>query len=176
MEFSIRQEVLNDHPVVFGLIEQAFREETLSDRREHFLVERLRKSKGFVPGLSLVAVLDSQITGYLLLTEITIKTDFGATTSLALAPVAVLPGFQNRGIGGRLIEEAHRIAKELGYQSVIVVGHQNYYPRFGYRALHHFNLSLPFEVPKENCMAIELVPNALQNKGGRVVYPQEFFD
>jgi len=84
--------------------------------------------------------------------------------------------FKKKGIGGQLIEEAHRIAIELGYQSIILLGHEKYYPKFGYRPLHEFNITLPFDAPKENCMAIELFPNALSNKKGSVIYPKEFFE
>lgn len=176
MDFSIRQEALSDHPIVFDLIEQAFRNETVSDKKEQFMVERLRKSDGFIPELSLVAEVNHEIVGYILLTKIAIENEMRHTTSLALAPVAVLPAFQNKGIGGKLIEKAHHIAKELGYQSIILLGHEKYYPKFGYQPLHHFNISLPFEAPKENCMVIELVPNSLKNIAGKVIYPKEFFE
>ncbi len=176
MEINIRQERSADHPIVFDLIEQAFRDEILSDKREQFLVEKLRKSQGFIPELSLVAEVNHEIVGYILLTKISIKTHTESIISLALAPVAVLPNFQKKGIGGQLIEAAHRTAKDLGYESVILLGHENYYPKFGYQPLHLFNISLPFEAPKENCMAIELSPNALKNKEGKVIYPKEFFE
>jgi predicted N-acetyltransferase YhbS len=176
MEINIRQEVQADYQIVFNLIEQAFRNEMISNKKEQFLVERLRKSDGFVPELSLVAEVNHQIFGYILLTKIIIEANTESVTSLALAPVAVLPTFQKQGIGGRLIEEAHRIATELGYKSVILLGHEKYYPKFGYRTLYHFNISLPFEAPKENCMAIELISDALKNKNGIVIYPKEFFE
>lgn len=176
MEIDIRQEIQTDYPIVFNLIEQAFRSEIVSDHKEQFLVQRLRKSDGFIPQLSLVAVVNNEIIGYILLSKISIKTDMESIISLALAPVAVLPSFQKRGIGGKLIEEAHHIAKELGYQSIILLGHEKYYPKFGYLPLHEFNISLPFEASKENCMAIELVPNALKNIEGSVIYPKEFFE
>ncbi|MCO5232317.1 MAG: N-acetyltransferase [Chitinophagales bacterium] len=176
MELSIRQETSADYSTVFDLIEQAFRNETVSDKKEQFLVERLRKSDSFIPELSLVAEVNHEIVGYILLTKITIETNTESIISLALAPVAVLPAFQNKGIGGKLIEEAHHIAKELGYQSIILLGHEKYYPKFGYQLLHPFNISLPFDAPKENCMAIELVVDALKNKEGKVNYPKEFFE
>lgn len=176
MEINIRQETVADYPIVFDLIEKAFRNEMMSDKKEQFLVERLRKSNSFIPELSLVAETKHQIVGYILLTKIYIETSADSTTSLALAPIAVLPSFQKKGIGGQLIEKAHQTAKELGYQSIILLGHEKYYPNFGYQTLHHFNISLPFEAPKENCMAIELTPEALQNKNGKVIYPKEFFE
>lgn len=175
MEIYIRQEVPSDHPVVFQLIEKAFRDKVHSDKKEQILVERLRNGESFIPELSLVAEADHRIVAYILLTEIQITGAGGTITSLALAPVAVLPAFQGIGIGGALIAKAHIIAKDLGYESVIVLGHETYYPKFGYRSLHHFKLSLPFDAPPENCMAIELVPGALKNKSGTVVYPDEFF-
>ena len=175
MKISIRQETVADYPIVFNLVEQAFRKEIVSDKKEQFLVERLRKSNGFIPQLSLVAEANHEVVAYILLSKITIETKLDKHTALALAPVAVLPSFQKKGIGGQLIEEAHRIARELGYQAVVLLGHENYYPKFGYRPLHQFNISLPFDAPKENCMAIELVPDALKNKEGSVVYPKEFF-
>ncbi len=114
MKISIRQETFADYPIVFDLIEQAFRNEVVSDKKEQFLVERLRNSNGFIPELSLVAEVNYQIVGYILLSKITIETKLNKHTALALAPVAVLPSFQKKGIGRKLIEEAHRIAKELG--------------------------------------------------------------
>lgn len=114
--------------------------------------------------------------GHILLTEIKIKTSDDEITSLALATVSVLPEFQGKGIGGKLITETHQRAKDLGYQSIILLGHENYYPRFGYKLAEEFGISLPFDVPKENCMAIELQPNSLKNINGEVVYPKEFYE
>lgn len=176
MEITIRQEQVSEHPIIFQLIEKAFRDEMYSDKREQFLVERLRNTEGFIPDLSLVAEVEGRIAAYILLTAIKIINKHEVIPALALAPVAVLPVFQGKGLGAALIEKAHGIARDLGYQSVIVLGHEKYYPKFGYRPLHHFNLSLPFEAPPENCMAIELVPGALKGLDGKVVYPAAFFE
>lgn len=176
MDINIREERPEDHSSVFELIEKAFRNEKYSDHQEHFLVERLRKSEAFVPKLSLVAVVENSIVGHILLTEIDIKTADHKIKSLALAPVSVLPEFQGQGIGGKIIQTAHQIARDLGYQSIILLGHEKYYPKFGYRPADEFGISLPFDVPKENCMAIELQPDALKNIQGAVVYPKEFFE
>ncbi len=177
MNIVIRQERETDHLFIFQLIEKAFREEIYSDKREQFLVERLRNTEGFIPELSLVAEINDQIVGFILLSKIEINyNNRERSAALALAPVAVLPEFQGGGIGGRLIETAHVIAKSLGHESVILLGHEKYYPKFGYQPLHHFNLSLPFKAPPENCMAIELVPGALKKLAGKVVYPAAFFE
>ncbi len=88
---------------------------------------------------------------------------------------AVLPNYQGNGIGGHLIEFAHKKARELGFESIILLGHPTYYPKFGYRKASDFDIKLPFDVPVENCMAIELVEDALKNVNGMVEYPKEFY-
>ncbi|WP_099049859.1 GNAT family N-acetyltransferase [Chryseobacterium indologenes] len=172
---TIRQEEKKDHQQVFQLTEEAFREMEHSDHQEQFLVEKLRKSEAFVPELSLVAEVETgEIAGHILFTKITIEGDGQSFPSLALAPVSVKPEFQNKGVGAKLILEGHRIAKELGYESVILLGHESYYPRFGYKKTSNFGVSFPFDIPEENGMAVELVKDGLKNKKGVVKYSQEF--
>lgn len=171
-KISIRLETTVDYEAVETVIEEAFRNEEYSDHKEQFLVERLRQSEAFIPELSLVAqTTDGEIVGHILLTKITID---GIYPSLALAPVSVKPEFQHQRIGFMLIESAHSKAKEIGYGSVILLGHQDYYPRFGYMQLSNYGIRLPFDVPDENCMAIELQPGALKGIHGTVVYPDAF--
>ncbi|HEY9115679.1 MAG TPA: N-acetyltransferase, partial [Bacteroidales bacterium] len=146
------------------------------DKTEQFLVERLRKSSAFIPELSIVAIIENKVVGHILLTKIKIKKGENEFESLSLAPVAVLPEFQNKGIGGKLIIHAHEIAKELGFKSVILVGHENYYPRFGYKPTSKYGIKLQFDAPEQNCMAIELVENGLKGINGDVVLPKEFFE
>ena len=70
--------------------------------------------------------------------------------------------------------EAHRIARQLGHQSVILIGHADYYPRFGYSVADNFGISFSFEIPKENAMVLELVPESLKDIKGKVGYPEAF--
>lgn len=174
---NIRKEEIKDYNNVFKLIENVFKDEKYSDQKEQFLVERLRKSESFVPELSLVAEIDNQIVGYILLTKIKILNENSQeTTSLALAPVAVLKEYQGKGIGGNLIQKAHQIAKELKFDSIILLGHEKYYPKFGYKITKKYGIKLPFDVPDENCMLIELTKDALKNVNGIVQYPKEFYE
>lgn len=172
----IRQETKSDFGAVCKLIEKAFENEAMSDHKEHFLVERLRQSDVFMPELSLVAEIDGTVVGHVLLTKITINNGTQSFESLALAPVSVLPDYQGKGIGGKLIIEAHEKAKALGQTSIVLLGHDQYYPRFGYKQADTFGIKLPFDVPKENVMVIELVENGLSGVSGVVEYPQEFFE
>lgn len=170
----IRQENNNDHKEVFNLIQSAFKDAEFTDNKEQFLVERLRKSDAFISELSMIAEIEGKIVGHILLTKIKIKNKSNSFDSLALAPVSVLPEFQGKGIGGKLIIESHKKAKELGYKSIVLLGHENYYPRFGYKQASKYGIQLPFKVPKENCMVIELVENGLKGVNGMVEYPKEF--
>ncbi|RXM43840.1 MULTISPECIES: GNAT family N-acetyltransferase [Flavobacterium] len=176
MEIKLRQENENDYKSVFQLIEKAFEKEEYSDHKEQFLVERLRKSEAFIPELSIVAEVEDKIVGHILFTKLEIKNEFQSFQSLALAPVSVLPEFQGKGIGSKLILYGHELAKELGYKSVILLGHQDYYPRFGYELCEKYNIKMPFDVPAENCMVISLTENGLSGISGNVVYPSTFFE
>jgi predicted N-acetyltransferase YhbS len=165
MDITIRQETESDQNQVFNIITKAFENEQYSDQKEQFLVERLRKSAAFVPDLSLVAETGGTVVGYILLT----------IQSLALAPVAVHPDYQQKGIGTQLITAAHDKARALGFESVIVLGHPGYYPRFGYKKTANFAIKLPLNVPEEYCFALELKENSLKNRGNTTVeFSEEF--
>ncbi len=175
MGILIRQEKSTDFKAVSDLIEKAFETVKFSDHKEQFLVEHLRESSSFIPELSLVAEIDDNIVGHILLTKLKIKNGQQEFDSLALAPVSVLPEYQRKGIGGKLIEHTHKVAKELGYKSIVLLGHEKYYPRFGYEQAHKFGIDLPFNAPKENCMVIELTKNGLNGVSGVCEYPKEFY-
>ena len=174
MNLTIRKEESKDIKTVFNLIEKAFESEQMTDHKEQYLVQKLRKSNAFVPELSLVAELENEIVGHILLTKLKIRNKQDEFDSLALAPVSVLPKYQGKGIGGKLIIEAHKKAKELGHKSIVLLGHEKYYPKFGYKQADFFGIKLPFDVPKENCMVIELIENGLNGVNGMVEYPKEF--
>ncbi len=175
MNIKLRKEQEKDYKAVFELIEKAFQKEVHSDHREQYLVERLRKSDAFIPGLSIVAELDGKIVGHILLSKIKIKNKTKTFHSLALAPVSVHPEFQGKGIGEKLILESHQIAKELGYKSIILLGHEQYYPKFGYKRADKYGIEIPFDAPPENCLVIELIENGLKDISGKVEYAKEFY-
>lgn len=176
MDVIVRQETSQDIPSIFKVIKEAFKSAETPNPDEPQLVERLRKSNAFIPELSLVAIIDNQIVGHILLTKIKVNNNEQVFDSLALAPVSVLPQYKNRGIGGQLITKSHSSARQLGYHSIILLGHHNYYPRFGYKLAKAFGFKLPFDVPDENCMAIELIKDGLKEVNGTVEYPSAFFE
>lgn len=174
VKIVIRKEAPGDYPQVFEIIEQAFRTMPFADGDEQFLVESLRKNKAFIPELSLVAEADHKLVGHILFTPLQIIDGDKVYPSLALAPVAVHPEYQNRRIGSKLIEAGHEAAKTLGFRSCFVLGHPEYYPRFGYKPADTWGIPPPYGAPPEAFMAIELVPGALDGVSGTVSYLPEF--
>lgn len=88
--------------------------------------------------------------------------------------MSVLPSFQNKGIGSKLVLYGLNRALESGYNSVIVLGHAGYYPRFGFKPASVWNIRAPIEVPDDVFMAKELIEGALIGISGIVKYPGEF--
>lgn len=165
----IRQEQSGDYNAVYQTVKSAFKNAEHSNGNEQELVAALRSSKAFVPELSLVAVYDGSIAGHILFTKAAVS----GRVVLALAPLAVLPTYQRRGIGQALIAEGHRIARESGYEYSIVLGHPQYYSKAGYRPASLFGIKAPFEVPDDNFMAIRLKP-AAKPLNGVIEYDSAF--
>jgi predicted N-acetyltransferase YhbS len=171
MNILIRSETEEDYEEITRLHDMAFKQ-----TNEGKLVENLRKTPRFISELSLVAEYEDKIVGHILLYPIKINTNKRKCDSLALAPMSVHPDYQNKGIGGKLIKKGLKKAKELGFRSVIVLGHSEYYPRFGFKAASKWGIYAPFDVPDDVFFGIELTENALQNCSGTVEYPKEFHE
>lgn len=168
MNITIRKEEENDHIQIYDVNKSAFQQEN-----EGKSIEKIRKSENFIPELSIVAELNNRIVGHILFSKIKIVGDSNYQ-SLFLAPMAVIPEFQKRGIGSELIKRGMDKAKELGFNSIIVLGHKEYYPKFGFQRASRWGIKCPFEVPDDVFMAIELTEKALEGKAGTVEYPDEF--
>jgi len=170
MKVHIRRENESDYQDVYDLNKSAF-----GQNSEPKLVELLRKSKAFVPELSLVATINDKIVSHILFSKIKIiNENENEFESLALAPMAVDPKFQRKGIGGELIRNGLNRAKVLEYKSVIVLGHENYYSKFGFVPAEKWNIKAPFDVPSNVFMGIELNENCLDGVSGTVQYAKEF--
>lgn len=138
------------------------------------LVKALRCSEAYLPGLSLVAELSSRIVGHILFTRVFIRAGSSAVPAVALAPMSVLPEMQRRGIGSQLLERGLAECVRLGHKIVVVLGHKEFYPRFGFTPGDEKDIGAPFEAPREAFMVKELVPGGLTGVTGIVEYPREF--
>lgn len=167
----IRVETAADVDAVRKLNKKAFK-----GKDESKLVDALRESEGYMPELAIVAELNGIVVGHILFSPIQIKEGDNAWPALALAPMSVHPDQQCKGIGTALVKYGLAEALRLGHKLVVVVGHPEYYPRFGFVPAGERGLRLPFECPPEVFMVLELIPGALTGVGGEIVYPREFHD
>lgn len=173
---NIREEEIKDYKEVEKVVEESFRTAEFTDNDEHNLVNRLRKSKEFIKELSLIAEDKNRIIGHVLITKALINGENKSYETLALAPLSVLPEYQKSGIGKKLMNRGIERAKELGYKSIVVLGHESYYPKFGFEKASKYGVKAPFEVPDEAYMILELVPGGLNGVSGIVEYSKAFFE
>ena len=162
----IRPETKQDRQAVWNVNRAAFETDA-----EATLVDALRDG-GYVE-VSLVVVDDGEIVGHILFSPLPLVTEVGAVDTLSLAPMAVLPSHQRQGIGSRLVEAGLEACREQGCKIIVVLGHTEFYPRFGFSS----ELAQPLKSPfggGDAWMAMELVPGALTGVEGRVEYPPPF--
>jgi putative acetyltransferase len=136
---------------------------------EAVLVDRLR-ADGLVIA-SLVAEDAVRLVGHILFTRLDVTGGQGAIPAAALAPMAVIPEVQNQGIGSALVRAGIEVCRAAGMHAIVVLGHPDYYPRFGFSAALARNLTAPFSGPA--FMALELVPGAF-GEHATVTYPSAF--
>lgn len=165
----VRPERPDDYAAVNEVNRLAFGQDN-----EARLIAAIRRTEGFDPSLSLVAVCDGQVVGHILFSPIRIETDHGDAPALALAPMAVLPNRQRQGIGSALVRNGLDACRRAGHRIVVVLGHTDYYPRFGFTPASQNGLRPPFTVPDEAFMAMALVPGGLDGISGVVRYPAAF--
>lgn len=161
----IREETPADRAAIRKLNQMAFQ-----GGQEAQLVDDLRRDGSVI--LSLVAVENDEIVGHILFSDLVIETEHGVTRAVSLAPMAVLPDRQRRGIGSALVQRGLVLCRERGKSVVVVLGHPDYYPRFGFSTVPARNLQGPYS--GDAWMALELIPGALDGVKGTVRYPKAF--
>lgn len=153
-----------DFPAIRAVLTAAFPTPAEAD-----LVERLRADGD--ARVELVADEGEGPIGCILYSPLRIERADRVLDCAALAPLAVLPAFQNKGFGGRLIEAGNQRCRALGLRAIVVLGHPAYYPRFGFSPQIAESLDAPFSGP--SFMALALEPDALK-AGGKVRYARAF--
>lgn len=162
----IRAEKENDREAVFAVNVSAF--ETPS---EATLVDVLREQAQ--PVVSLVAEDNGNVVGHIMFSPVFLSGNPDLNV-MGLAPMAVAPERQRKGIGSALVRAGLEQCRQLGFVAVVVLGHPEYYPRFGFSPSSRFGIDSGYEVPEEVFMAMELEPEALSGKTGRVKYHPAF--
>jgi len=166
---TIRRETPEDIDSIHYVNEQAF-----GQKGEAELVEKLRNRAALT--LSLVAVQKSELVGHIAFSPVVIESESSSFEAISLAPMAVLPEYQHQGIGSQLVQVGLKECYQLGHEVVVVVGHPDYYPRFGFVPAKPKGISCEFEVPNEAWMVLELREGALAGRKGTVKFQPEFHE
>ena len=164
---TIRPERPEDVPLVRAVNERAF-----GQPDEAALVDAVR-ARG-ERRISLVAVDGERLVGHILFTPVTIRAPDRVRDAAGLAPMAVDPDYQRRGIGSRLVTRGLELCRASGYRSVVVLGHPTYYPRFGFVPARLHGIRFELDVPDDAFMVLELEPGALDGCAGVARYVREF--
>ena len=162
----IRNENIEDQEAVREINLNAFPTDV-----EATLVDKLRSS---MDTISLVAIQEDKVVGHILFSPLTIENDEETFEALILAPIAVLPEYQKQGIGSKLVENGIIECRNQDHSLIVLVGHPEYYPRFGFISAEQNGIEHPFEVPEDVFMVYELVPGALKKVNGVLKYSEPF--
>jgi len=163
---EIRREGLKDRDAVHRLNMAAF-----DDGPEATIVDKLRLS--CEDYLAFVAVEDDTVVGHILFTRVTVEGS--GVAGMGLAPMAVLPSQQRKGVGSQLIRHGLEHLRRSGCPFVIVLGHPDYYPRFGFELASKYQLFSQWEgIPDEAFMVVVFDRTVLPEAGGIVFYQDEF--
>ena len=163
---EIRPERAADIPVIHALNRAAFETATEAE-----LVDALRDQAE--PIVSLVADDRGSIVGHILFSPVTLSGGRGLKI-MGLAPMAVLPAEQRRGIGSALVRAGLEHCTQLGCGAVVVLGHPEYYPRFGFIPASQFGVTCEYDVPDDVFMVCELAPEAMRGESGTIRYHAAF--
>jgi putative acetyltransferase len=164
---NIRAEQPEDAAAVYEIVRAAFGNDGEAD-----LVKKLRANGKAV--VALVAEWDGAIVGHILFSEVTVETNPRGIKLIGLAPLAVAPEHQRSGIGARLTCAGLGVCRVTGYDAAIVLGHPEYYPRFGFAPASRFGITSEYDVADEVFMAMELTEGALADCAGVACYQPEF--
>jgi len=164
---NIRKEKDSDKDKIWKVNAEAFETEA-----EANLVNALRDSG--VPIISLVAEEDEEIVGHILFTPVKLIDDDSGLKLIGLAPMAVLTELQKKGIGSQLVKTGIENCSTQGYDAVVVLGHPEYYPKFGFIPSVKYGIKSEYDVPDEAFMVLELKEGSLKNKNGVIKYHSTF--
>ncbi len=163
---KIRKETAADIEAVFEINRSAFPTE-----EEAQLVNRLRETAS--PLISLVAEGEQEIIGHILFTPVTLDSDTNLFL-MGLAPMAVNPARQNKGIGTLLARAGIEECRALGAAGLVVLGHPKYYPRFGFSPSANFGIKSKYDGAPEVFMVLELSAEVFAGKAGVISYHSSF--
>jgi len=168
MKVHIRLESQRDFRETETLTREAFWDLYRPGYDEHLIVHNLRNTAAFVPELDFVTTFDNKIIGSIMYSKAKVIDDQNIEHEvLCMGPLSVLPSYQKKGVGSKLIEHSTDKARDMGFKGVILFGNPDYYHRFGYCNAQNYNMSTSDGHNYDAFMALELYENSLQGIEGK---------
>ena len=175
MHISIRQEVEKDFNDVEYLTREAFWDLYKPGCDEHLVLHKIRKVSAFVKELDLIACDNDVIVGNIIYSRAKVVNDENKEFEvLCMGPIAVLPSYQNQGIGSLLMEHSIEKARQLGYKGVVIFGNPDYYHRFGFVDAKEYNIQTSWGDNLDAFMVLELYEDSLQGISGKFFEDEVF--
>ena len=170
MDIILRPEKPEDYREAEHVTREAFWNHHVPGCDEHYLLHIMRSCPAFVPELSIVALWDGKILGHVAYVKSFIHSNDGKEHEvLFLGPISVLPDYQGRGIGRRLIAHSKQLAREMGFRAIVLYGDPNYYTRQGFVPAETLGLRTADNMYAVALHVCELYENALLGIQGRCV-------
>ena len=162
MNIILRNETENDYNTIDFITREAFWNLHYPGCDEHLLIHNMRKTKEYIRDLAFVALIDEKIVGNIAYMRAKVDNHI----ILTFGPISVLPEYQNKGIGSKLINHTINLAKEMGERAIIIYGDPDYYARFGFIPSKHFQITdKEYKYPAA-LLVLELYPHALKDVKG----------
>ena len=162
----MRLEEEKDYFAVENITREAFWNHHAPGCDEHLLIHNLRKSSEFIKELDFVAVRNNEVIGNIVYVKAKVKNNGFEHNILTFGPISVLPEYQNKGVGGKLINHTVGLSKEMGYRGIIIYGDPEYYKRFGFKESKKYSITNKDKKYPAALLVLELYPNALNGIEG----------
>ncbi|MBP7901194.1 MAG: N-acetyltransferase [Spirochaetes bacterium] len=174
MNIIIRNEADKDYRETEIMTREAFWDLYKPGCDEHFVLHKLRKSKSFVPELDYVALYENNIIGNIIYSKAGISGN-EYNEVLCMGPLSIMPQYQNKGIGSKLLLHSLESARKMDFRTVVIFGNPAYYHRFGFRNAAEYNITTSEGINFEAFMALELKEYSLEGINGRFIADDAFY-
>jgi predicted N-acetyltransferase YhbS len=167
MDIKLRLEEEKDYSIVENLTREAFWNVYKPGCDEHLLIHNMRNVNEFIKELDYVAIYNNEIVGNIIYAKSKIIAEIKEYEVLTFGPLSVLPKYQKKGIGGKLINHTIKLSKEMGFKAIIIYGNPKCYEKFGFKNTKEYGITDMEGNYNDALMMLELLPNALENINGK---------
>jgi predicted N-acetyltransferase YhbS len=167
MDIKLRLEEEKDYSIVENITREAFWNVYIPGCDEHLIIHNMRNVNEFIKELDYVAIYNNEIIGNIVYVKSKIISTINEYDVLTFGPVSVLPMYQKKGVGKKLIEHTIKKSKEMGFNAIIIYGNPEYYKKFGFKNTKEYGVTDMEGNYSEALMVLELFPNSLENIKGK---------